>query len=69
MREYKIFKTDLWWWIYRKQQKDILFMLQYLSGKDTRVTNKTLARTFYNRDSAVAALVICRRKNEWEESD
>lgn len=69
MREYKIFKTDLWWAIYRKKQVGSIVMMQYLNGNDLRTSKKILARTFYHREDAVSALVIQKRKDEWEKSD
>lgn len=68
-REYKIFKTDLWFSIYRKKENWKLITLQYLSWKDNRITNKTLARTFYHKEDALSTLVVVRRKDVWKESD
>ena len=67
--EYKIEKSDLWWKLYRKKQIWKLMILQYLYSNESRWPNKQLAKIFYHKESAESALVICRRKNEWEESD
>lgn len=44
-------------------------MLQYLNGHDMRAPNKSTAKTFYREEDAISALVIQRRKDEWEKSD
>lgn len=69
MWEYKIYKTDLWYGIYRKKNLGKMVMLQYLTGHDTWCSNKILARTFYKREDAVSALVVIRHKDEWKKSD
>jgi len=43
-------------------------MLQYLTSNDTWATRKESARTFYNRDDAVSALVVMKKKDA-KESD
>ena len=63
MREYKIFKTDLWFGIYKKREKDWFISMRFLDWKDKRVLNKSYARTFYHREDAVAALVLMKRKD------
>jgi hypothetical protein len=68
MYEYKIVKTDLGWSIYRKKQIWKLMILQYLYSNGNRWPNNWLARIFYHKESALAALVVVRH-NEWEESD
>ena len=63
MREYKIFKTDLWWGIYRKKYVGKIMLLQYLNWHNLRWSNKSNTRTFYNRDDAVSALSIMKIKD------
>lgn len=62
MREYKIYKTDLWYSIYRKKYVWKIMLLQFLNWRNLRSTNKASARTFYNQDSAVSTLVVMRAK-------
>jgi hypothetical protein len=68
MREYRIFKTDLWWSIYRKKQVGKLLFMQFLTWKNVWSLNKSYARIFYQRDEAVWALIIMKAKDE-KESD
>ena len=63
MREYKIYKTSLWWSIYRKKQIWKMLMVQYLNWHDLWTLNKNHARVFYNEDSAVSALSIVKARN------
>lgn len=39
-------------------------MLQYLNWKGLWSPNKWYAKTFYNRESAVSALVVVKKKDE-----
>ena len=64
MREYKIFKTDLWFWIYKKLEKDGRLSLWFLSWNEQWTLRKDFAKTFYHRDDATAALVIMKHKDE-----
>jgi hypothetical protein len=64
MREYRIFKTDLWWSIYRKKQVGKLLFMQFLTWKNVWSLNKSYARIFYQRDEAVGALIIMKAKDE-----
>lgn len=64
MREYRIFKTDLWWSIYRKKQVGKLLFMQFLTWKNWWSLNKSYARIFYQRDEAVGALIIVRARDE-----
>ena len=66
MREYKIYKTDLWYGIYRKKYVGKILLVQYLNWHNMRTPNKNIARTFYNQESAMSALVIVRAKKEWD---
>lgn len=69
MWDYKIIKSDLWWNIRRKKEDHWMIRLDYLYGNGTWGTNKTLARTFYHKETALSALVVARHKDEWKESD
>lgn len=60
MREYKIYKTDLWYAIYRKKHIGKLIMIQYLDWHNKRELNKGCARTFYNLNDATSALILAR---------
>lgn len=64
MWEYKIFKTDLWFWIYKKQEKGKSLSLWFLAGDEKRTLRREYAKTFYHREDAEAALVIMRTKDE-----
>lgn len=64
MREYKIYKTDLWWGIYRKKYVGSIMMLQYLNWHNLWGTNKTNAKTFYDREDALSVLVVMKTKDE-----
>ena len=64
MREYRIYKTWLWYAIYRKKHEWKILMLQFLNGDNTRSTNKTTAKTFYHEEDAVSALVLMKHKDE-----
>jgi hypothetical protein len=64
MREYRIFKTDLWWSIYRKKQVGKLLFMQFLTWKNRWSLNKSYARIFYQREEAVGALIIMKAKDE-----
>ena len=63
MDEYKIFRTDLWWWVYRKRQIGKLCIIRYLSWKWEWVSNKWNAKTFYEREKAVSALLVMKKRD------
>jgi hypothetical protein len=63
MRKYKIFKTDLGYWIYKKREKDWFISMRFLDWKDKWTLNKDCARTFYHREDAVSALVLIKTKD------
>lgn len=60
MREYKIFKTDLWFGIFKKNNNSIWF----LSWNNRWWLRKEFAKTFYHREDAVSALVILKKRDE-----
>ena len=64
MREYKIIKSDLGRNIYKKKEGDWKLSVRFLGWKDNWILNKSYARTFYNREDAVWALVVMKRKDE-----
>lgn len=64
MREYRIFKTDLWWSIYRKKQVGKLLFMQFLTWKNVWSTNKGYTRVFYKREDAEECLVVIKAKDE-----
>lgn len=69
MYEYKIERTALGWILYRKKQIWKLMILQYLYSNESRWPNKSLAKIFYHKDTALSALIVVRRKDEWKKSD
>ena len=65
-REYKIYKTDLWYSVFRKKDVDEDCIVQYLNRYGKRSPNKRTAKAFLNREDAVSGLIISRRKWEGE---
>ena len=63
MREYKIFKTDLGFWIYKKLEKDGRLSLWFLDWNNKWTLRKDFAKTFYHRDDAVSALPLIKMKD------
>ena len=68
MREYKIYKTDLGYGIYKKREVEGRISLWFLGWDNKRILNKDHARTFYHREDAVGALVVMRRQWRTEET-
>lgn len=62
MWEYKIYKTNLGYWIYRKKYVGRILMIQFLHANNLRGIHKSTARTFYTKDAALSALVIMKAK-------
>lgn len=60
MREYKIYKTNLWYWVYRKKNVGKISLVQFLHANKTWGTNKSTATTFYTKDLALNALVVMK---------
>lgn len=63
MREYKIYKTDLGYGIYKKREKDWFISVWFLDTKGKRCLNKDYARVFFHREDAVSALSIVKVKD------
>lgn len=63
MWEYKIVRSNLWWQIYKKQEKNWFIQIWFLYPQDKRGLNKDYARTFYHREDALSALVIMKTKD------
>lgn len=68
MWEYKIYKTDLWWSIYRKMENWKFIYMQFLNWHNGWTTKKEYAKIFYHRDKAESVLIIMKARNE-KESD
>lgn len=64
MRQYKIIKNDLGWMIYKKREKDWFISVWFLDWRNKWTLRKEYGRTFYNRESAVSALVVIKIKDE-----
>ena len=64
MWEYKIYKTDLWWSIYRKKYVGKIIMVQYLNWHNLWTPNKISARIFYSEEDAVSNLALVKHKDE-----
>jgi len=67
MWEYKIYKTNLGYWIYRKKYVGSILLVQFLHANDLRGVHKSTARIFYNKDDALSALTLMKVKDgkEW----
>ena len=65
MWEYKISKSDLGWIIYRVKKVWKLIMLEYINWHLNRTLWREWAKTFYDKESALSALVITKRKR-WQ---
>ena len=67
MWEYKIYKTNLGYWVYRKKNVWQILIVEFLHAKDKWGFHKSTAKTFYTKDDALSALTIMRVKdgNEW----
>ena len=63
MREYKIYKTDLWYGIYRRRYIGKMLAVQYLNSHNLRAANKDTARVFYTEESATSALIVQKIKD------
>ena len=63
MREYKIFKTDLGYGIYKKLEKDGRISLWFLGWDNKWTLRRDYSRTFYHRDDAVSALALIKMKD------
>ena len=68
MREYKIYKTDLWFGIYKKREKGWFISVRFLDWKNKWTLRKEYARTFYSRDAALSVLTVMKHK-DGKESD
>lgn len=63
MWEYKIFKTDLGWGIYKKREKNWITQLWFLCQNNTWKLDKSCANTYYHREDALSALIVAKRKD------
>ena len=64
MWEYKIYKTDLGYGIYKKREVEGRISLWFLGWNEQWTLRKDFAKTFYHRDDAASALVIMKHKDE-----
>ena len=65
-RQYRIIKSDLWFNIYKKLEKNGYISLWFLWPDEKRVLNKDHARTFYHRGDAESALILTKVKDRWK---
>mgnify|MGYP007069881219 CR=1 FL=1 len=63
MREYKIYKNDLWFGIYKKKEENWLMQIWFLDWKGKWTLNRSYARTFYHREDAAWILSVMRMKD------
>lgn len=66
-RQYRIIKSDLWFNIYKKLDKNGYISLWFLWPDEKRVLNKDHAKTFYHKGDAESALILSKIKDKWEE--
>ena len=66
-RQYRIIKSDLWYNIYKKLEKNGYMSLWFLWPENKWVLNKSHAKTFYHREDAESALILSKIKDKWEE--
>ena len=64
-RQYRIIKSDLWFNIYKKLEKNGYLSLWFLWPDEKRVLNKDHARTFYHKGDAESALILAKVKDRW----
>ena len=57
-REYRITRNTLGYIIYKKREIDGMMELYFLGPKDKRIVYKDAAKTYYNKEDALSALVI-----------
>ena len=69
MREYKIYKNDLGFGIYKKKTEGKFIQIWFLDWKDKWCLNKDWARTFYHRDDALSALAVMKMRDAKGEAD
>jgi hypothetical protein len=62
MWEYKIYKTNLGYWIYRKKYVGRILMIQFLHADNLWGVHKSTAKTFYTKEAALSALVIMKAR-------
>lgn len=64
MWEYRIFKTDRWWGIYKRKQQWNVLIVSYLNWHNLWTPHKTYAKIFYSEDAVVNALVTMKARDE-----
>ena len=65
-RQYRIVKSDLWFNIYKKLDKNGFMHLWFLWPEFRWILNKNHAKTFYNKEDAESALILSKIKDRWE---
>ena len=65
MRKYRIFTSDLGFWIYKKFVSEDWKITQmwFLDWKGNWTLKKDFARTFYHREDAEGVLWVMKRKD------
>lgn len=64
MQDYKIIQTELWYSIYKQRSDGDVITILYYSINGRWTMNKTFTKTFVNKDSALSALMIIRRRDK-----
>lgn len=65
MRKYRIFKTNLGFWIYKKHETEDwkITQMRFLDWKGKWILNKDYARTFYHKEDAEWVLWVMKIKD------
>ena len=68
MWEYKIYKTDLWYGIYRKKYVGKVMIMQFLNWYEMWSKDKDTSKIYYREEDATWALASIKMK-DGKESD
>ena len=60
---YRIVKTDAWFNVYKKLEKDWMMYVWYLWYKNWWVLNKNDSKLFYDKEDALSALAYIKYKD------
>lgn len=60
MWEYKIAKTNLWFQVYRKEEIDWMFRMDWLWANQKWIKDKNCAKLFYHQEDALSNLTLAK---------
>ena len=69
MREYKIYKSNLWYGIYKKKEENGVMELWFLWPRNMWTLKKDFARIFYHIETAMSTLVLMKIKDGKDRQD